>query len=97
MVVACATATGGHLYCWGSNGEGTRNGTHTANAQTLPLEVETPAGTEYLSTVTAVSRSCYSTCAMVTGGHLYCWGYNTSGPLRNGTTTQEDLPVLVEQ
>ena len=40
----------------------------------------------------AVRRSINSFCAVLSTGHVDCWGYNGYGQLGNGTTTNSDVP-----
>jgi hypothetical protein len=36
-----------------------------------------------------------SVCAVLSTGHVDCWGYNQGGDLGNGATTNSDVPVAV--
>jgi alpha-tubulin suppressor-like RCC1 family protein/uncharacterized protein YjbI with pentapeptide repeats len=44
---------------------------------------------------TAITASAIHTCALNSAGTAYCWGYNYSGMLGNGTTTNSNAPVAV--
>ncbi|MGI6524745.1 MAG: hypothetical protein ACOX2O_05550 [Bdellovibrionota bacterium] len=75
----CAVTTGGELYCWGSNYFG-QLGINSTLDQTIPvrtLKGEQGGVGTYLEDVSQVSTGKYYTCAVTTGGELYCWGYNT--------------------
>jgi alpha-tubulin suppressor-like RCC1 family protein len=78
----CALEAGsGQVLCWGENqygqvGDGTTEDARQATAVT---------GLSGASSVAAGMGS-YSTCAIVAGGHVDCWGENRWGQLGNGTT-----------
>ena len=43
----------------------------------------------------AVTTGRYHTCATTTGRSLYCWGFNATGGLGDGTTTQRPTPKKI--
>ena len=45
--------------------------------------------------VVALAAGYYHTCALVTGGGAYCWGYNDGGQLGTGDTSNRYTPTAV--
>lgn len=90
---ACAVADG-QVYCWGHANYGRLgNNSTTANSDVpVPAVVADPglAG----KTVTGITANNYQTC-VVANGEVYCWGYNNTGRLGDGTTTQRTTPAPV--
>jgi alpha-tubulin suppressor-like RCC1 family protein len=78
----CAIAGGG-VVCWG----------WVDNATTDSLVPMPVAG--LTSGVTAVSVGVQSACAVTAAGAVMCWGFNGSGELGNGSTTESLVPVQV--
>jgi alpha-tubulin suppressor-like RCC1 family protein len=94
----CGVTTTGAAYCWGLNAYG-QLGIGTASG---PQQCDygngcspTPVAVSGGFTWAAVSAGSGSTCGVTTGGVAYCWGYNPSGELGNGTTTNSATPVAV--
>lgn len=85
---ACAI-TSGSLTCWGSNTNG-QLGVPTPS----PANGSPPTTVPGLSGVTDVSAGSNTTCAVVAGS-LYCWGFNGSGQVGDGTFTTRTSPVSV--
>jgi alpha-tubulin suppressor-like RCC1 family protein len=96
---AGGATTAGSLYCWGYNGFGSL-GDGTTTDRTTPVRESTSATTWATAGLSPASSSApplmtwqNHTCALRTTGALYCWGYNGSGQLGDGTTTQRLSPV----
>ena len=87
----CAVASTGDAYCWGRNEFG-RLGDGTTTDRTAPVRVAPPAGV----TFTAVSAGAGHSCALATGGNVYCWGSNYYGQLGDGSGNDQDSPSLVQ-
>ena len=86
----CALLSTSHVDCWGYNYYGELgNGTTTSSGSDVPVAVKN------ISTATSVTDGLYGACAVLSTGHVDCWGYNRYGELGNGTTTNSDVPVAV--
>jgi alpha-tubulin suppressor-like RCC1 family protein len=91
----CAVLSTGHITCWGDNGDGQLgNGTITTSDVPVPVKK--------ITTATAVTGDSGGTtggfCALLSTGHVDCWGDGFSGELGNGTTvTYSDVPVAVHK
>ena len=85
----CAVTNGGAVWCWGYNYDGELGDATTTDRAT-------PVAVSGLGTgVAAVNAGGYHTCALTGAGAVWCWGYNLSGQLGDGTTTDRATPVAV--
>lgn len=85
----CAIRSGGAVQCWGDNEYGQLGDGTTTNRVT-------PVAVQGLSNgVAAIATGYGHTCALKDDGAVLCWGYNLSGQLGDGTTTDHLTPVLV--
>jgi alpha-tubulin suppressor-like RCC1 family protein len=86
---ACAlTATGGNVYCWGSNAVG-QMGNGTSGGTSAPTQVSTIAGASLL-TVGGVHA-----CAKHLGVANYCWGNNSYGQFGNGGSAATNATPVI--
>jgi hypothetical protein len=82
----------GTVWAWGRNTEGELgNGT---NAETnLPVWVQGLSGIIAISAAPAVGPN--HSLALKADGTVWAWGYNSSGQLGNGGTTNSNVPIQV--
>jgi alpha-tubulin suppressor-like RCC1 family protein len=85
----CALTALGAMKCWGRNSYG-EVGDGTTTDRSTPVDVSgLSAGVKTFAIGDA------HTCAVVASGELKCWGYNSSGQLGDGTTTNRAAPTTV--
>jgi alpha-tubulin suppressor-like RCC1 family protein len=82
---ACAVTVTDVAMCWGLNDDG-QVGDGTTIHRRQPVRV---VGGLKFKSVTANTYS-YHSCGVTTTNRAYCWGYNNSGQLGNGTTKYPD-------
>jgi hypothetical protein len=75
--LSCATTGSGTVACWGVIGVDTASGAHITSA--------TPVTMDSVTGATAIATTTGSTCALGTGGAVWCWGANNSRQLGDGT------------
>lgn len=87
----CAiVAASGALKCWGINVLG-QLGDGTTSLRNTPTLIE--SGVSYSQVSAGNSHACG---IVASTGALKCWGFNASGQLGDGTTTQRNVPTLVD-
>ena len=87
----CALLSTGHVDCWGYGGNG-ELGNGTFNTSDVPVAVHTIAN----ATAIAADRDDGTYCALLSTGHVDCWGSSAEGQLGNGSTTSSDVPVAAK-
>jgi len=86
----CAVKTDGSARCWGYNGYGQIGDGTTTTPKTTPTAVSGLG-----SGVSLMVAGYYHTCAIKTDGSAWCWGFNNSGQLGDGTTINRSTPTAV--
>ncbi|PIE18276.1 MAG: hypothetical protein CSA66_04900 [Proteobacteria bacterium] len=85
----CAVQTSGEIACWGDNTDG-QLGDDSVGAMT-----HTPNVLSTLSGVIDVAAGRQHTCAVTTGGQVFCWGRNDSGQVNGVAGAPVAAPSLV--
>ena len=86
---ACALLSSGHVECWGADYYGQLGDGAQANSS-VPVEVQ---GVSTATQIAAGEGVREHACALLSSGHIECWGRNDSGQLGNGTTASSTIPV----
>lgn len=87
----CALTDRGSVWCWGGNEFGQiGDGSNTDRA--TPVQV---SGLE--ADIVQISAGYAHSCALTTGGAVWCWGENTYGQLGDGTKQHRLLPTAIVQ
>jgi alpha-tubulin suppressor-like RCC1 family protein len=93
----CAVLDGGGLDCWGVNSSGVLGTGQLSASSDTPVPVLGEGGTGTLGGVQRIVGDGATTCAMLAGGHVDCWGNGSSGQLGQGgapgTFSGVPLPV----
>lgn len=96
-VETCAVTRAGQVWCWGRNYRGAL-GDGLASGHGCPVFMEdcsaTPVRVAGLDAATGASVGLNGACA-VQGGRAWCWGWNTSGRVGDGTETDRLTPVAL--
>jgi hypothetical protein len=87
----CASLADGHVECWGSNYSGELGDGETGGGSSTPVRVTG------ISDALEVSAGENFACAVLTDGHVECWGANERGQLGDGGTRSSSTPVLVNE
>jgi len=83
----------GEIYSWGNNEKGQLGTNSTANSS-YATRVLNNEGTEPLYSIVDISAGYESSIVMDAGGNVYTWGWNDSGQLGIGNTTDKLLPQI---
>jgi len=87
---ACAVLSGGTVECWGKANAGELgDGSYTGPDSCGVLETAcstSPVAVSGITTATEVSAGGYGACALLSSGHVDCWGLSYAGELGNDST-----------
>lgn len=90
----CSIASDDKAYCWGGNADNALGST-TPGQSLVPVSVYT-SGSLSGKTIKSISSGISYSCAIASDDQLYCWGYNGSGQLGDGSTTSKQYPGIID-
>jgi len=92
----CALDNVNRVYCWGWNQYGQLgDGTNTDKDTPVLINGGDLAGKTVATLKAGGTYNNGLTCAVDVSGWLYCWGRNNEGQLGDGTTTNKNVPTLI--
>ena len=86
----CAILDDGSVSCWGRNNKGQLGDGSNSN-RNAPISVNLGIN----KTAVSISAGLDFTCALLNTGEVSCWGDNSYGIFADGTTTDSNIPVIV--
>ena len=86
---ACASFSGA-IKCLGTNDKGQLGNGTTTDSKTAAVVVQGLS-----QSITQLASGSHYTCGLESGGGVKCWGYNSSGQLGDGSTTNRTSAVSV--
>ena len=89
-----AVTKDGDLYMWGRNDYG-QLGVYSNADSKIPIKVNNSSSTLPEKSVKYIALGYYHSVAITKDGSLYMWGYNRSGQLGDGTTTDRYTPIKI--
>ncbi len=95
---ACGLTATGAAYCWGLNDAGQLGIGYAGGPESCFSNFACstrPLGVVGGLTFSSITAGADYTCGITTSRETYCWGYNTSGQVGDGTTTNRSIPVKV--
>jgi alpha-tubulin suppressor-like RCC1 family protein len=85
----------GRAYCWGNNDYG-QLGDGSSTASSFPVPVDA-GGVLAGKSLTQISAGAAHACVLDRAGAAFCWGYDGTGALGDGSTDySSDVPVAVD-
>ena len=88
----CAINISGTALCWGSNRYGKFGAGYSGGSSRTPFLIESVSDFRNIS----LAKQGDFACGVTGSGHAYCWGNGSSGKLGNGSSSNSNIPVKIE-
>ncbi|HEV8612314.1 MAG TPA: hypothetical protein VGQ73_02315, partial [Gemmatimonadales bacterium] len=89
----CGLSLSDRVYCWGYSGDG-QVGIGLVAVDSILIPTEVVGGLRYQAVVAGGQHACGITTS-ATGSLAYCWGFNSSGQLGDGSNATQLVPTAV--